>query len=182
MKIRGIRNTCSVFLIIFVLLSSNSFVFAQPQKESPNAGLIHLQFSITVAWNASQTSQPISPGETREVILDVAYTVNKGFLGGLLLRLLEGRSFPIQLSIEEKPDWCDAWLVPETMTGLVDSDEIGIQYSSLFIHLNEDAPTNYTIGVLEIRCFIENMKGPFKILTLIDGFEQIFNLHFITCP
>lgn len=181
MKIRRIRNTCSVFLIIFVLLSSTSFVVAQPLKESRN-GFFHLQFSLTISWNASQTEQPISPGETREVNINVHYTVNKGLLGGLLLRLLEGRSFSIQLSIEEKPDWCDAWLVPETMTGLVDSDEIGIQNSSLFIHLNEDAPTNYTIGVLEIRCFIENMKGPFKIFTLIQGFEQIFNIHFITGP
>jgi hypothetical protein len=181
MKIRGIRNTCSVFLIIFVLLSSNSFVVAQPQKESRNR-FIHLQFSTTVSWNNSQSSTPILPGETREVNITITYTVNRGAYGKLLLRLLEGRSFSIQLSIEEKPDWCEAWFVPVTLTGIVNPGEIGIQNSSLFIHLNEDAPTNYTIGVLEIRCFIENMKGPFKILTLIYGFEQICSLYFITSP
>jgi len=181
MKIRGIRNTCSAFLIIFVLLSSNSFVVAQPQKESLN-NLFHLQFSLTVAWNGSQTSQPISPGETRVVILDVAYTVNKGLLGGLLLHLLKGKSFPIQLSIEEKPDWCDAWFVPVTLTGFINPGEIEIQNSSLFIHVNEDAPTNHTIGELKSRCAIDDMKGPFKIFTLIQGFEQIFSLTFITGP
>ena len=133
MKIKVVRDFCFVFLIIFVLFSSNSFVVAQPQKESPNAGLFPLQFSITVSWNASQTSQPISPGETREVILDVTYTVNKGLLGGLLLHLLKGKSFSIQLSIEEKPDWCDAWFVPVTLTGIVKPGEIEIQNSSLFI-------------------------------------------------
>jgi hypothetical protein len=150
MKIKGARNICIVFLIIFVLLSSNCFVVAKPQKESRN-GLIHLQFSLTVSWNTSQTAQPISPGETREVILDVAYTVNKGLLGGLLLRLLEGKSFSILLSVEEKPDWCKAWFVPVNLTCIVDPKVISIQNSSLFIHLSEDAPTNYTIGELKIR-------------------------------
>jgi len=182
MKIKGARNIFIVFLIIFALICSNSSVVAQPQKESPNADLFPLQFSITVSWNASQTSQPISPGETREVILDVAYTVNKGLLGGLLLSLLKGKSFSIQLSIEEKPDWCDAWFIPETMKGVVNPKEIEIQNSSLFIHLNEDAPTNHTIGELKSRCAIDDMKGPFKIFTLIQGFEQIFSLTFITGP
>jgi len=181
MKIKGARNIFIVFLIIFALICSNSSVVAQLQKESPIKGLIPLQFSLTVSWNGSQTAQPFSPGETREVILDVAYTVNKGLLGGLLLHLLKGKSFSIQLSIEEKPDWCDAWFIPETMTGVVTHD-IGKQNSSLFIHVNEDAPTNHTIGELKIRCAIDDMKGPFKIFTLIQGFEQIFSLLFITGP
>ncbi len=182
MKIKGAKNIFIVFLIIFALLCNNSFVVAQPQKESPIKGLTPLQFSITVSWNGSQTSQPISPGETRDVILDVTYTVNKGLFGGLLLHLLKGKSFSIQLSIEEKPDWCDAWFIPETMTGVVNPKDVEIQNSSLFIHVNEDAPTNHTIGVLKIRCAIDDMKGPFKILTLIQGFEQIFSLLFITGP
>jgi len=181
MKIKGARNIFIVFLIIFALICSNSSVVAQLQKESPIKGLIPLQFSLTVSWNGSQTAQPFSPGETREVILDVAYTVNKGLLGGLLLHLLKGKSFSIQLSIEEKPDWCDAWFIPETMTGVVTHD-IGKQNSSLFIHVNEDAPTNHTIGELKSRCAIDDMKGPFKIFTLIQGFEQIFSLTFITGP
>jgi hypothetical protein len=181
MKIRGIRNTCSVFLIIFVLLSSYSFVVAQPQKESRNR-LIHLQFSTTVSWNASQSSTPILPGETREVNITITYTVNRGAYGKFLLRLLDGRSFSIQLAIEEKPVWCDAWFVPVTLTGIVNPREIEIQNSSLFIHLNEDAPTNHTIGELKNRCSIDDMKGPFKIFTLIDGFEQAFALPVMTGP
>jgi hypothetical protein len=181
MKIRGLRNICTVFLIIFVLFSSTSLVGAQPQEKSSRKGFIHLQFSITISWNANETEQPISPGETREVTLDVVYTVNKGLLGGLILRLLEGRSFSIQLSIEEKHEWCEAWVNPENMTGVVNPD-IGIQNSSLFIHVNEEAPTNYTIGEIRIQCKIDNMKGPFKILTLIGGFEKICTLNFITGP
>ena len=182
MKIKGLRYFVIFFSIIVILLTNNSLAVAQPKDESSRKGLIHLQFSLTISWNASETEQPISPGQIRVVTLDVAYTVNKALLGGFLLHLLEGRSFPIQLSIEDKPDWCEAWLVPETMTGVVDSEEIGIRNSLLCIHVNEDAPTNHTIGEIGIQCKIDDMKGPFKILTLIGGFEQFQTLYFMTGP
>ena len=181
MMVKGVRNFCYVLVTILILLCSNCFVVAQPQKES-RKGIIHLQFSTTVYWNTSRTSTPILPGETREVNITITYTVNRGAYGKLLLRLLEGRPFSIQLCIEERPDWCEAWFVPETLTGIVDSKEIKIQNSTLFIHLNEDAPTNHTIGELKNCCSIDDMKGPFKIFTLIDGFEQAFALPVMTGP
>jgi hypothetical protein len=67
------------------------------------------------------------------------------------------------------------------MTGVVPG-EIGIQYSSLFIRLKENAPGNYTIGTIEIRGTIKDMKGPFHIITLIQGFEQDYALNFQTGP
>ena len=136
-------------------------------------------FVLNVSWG-NETGEPISPGETREVNITISYIVTRGLYGTLLLQILKGKSFPIQLSIEDKPDWCEAWILPENMIGVVAPGEVGVQYSSLFIRLNDDAPGNYTIGYVKICGTIKDMKGPFHIITLIQGFEHDYALNFQT--
>ena len=170
-----------IFVVIGILFTCSPLAFAQSQDEYHPQGIFHLQFVLTVSWG-NETQTPISPGETREVNMTIYYCVTRGVYGGLLLQLLKGKSFPIQLSIEDKPDWCEAWMLPENMTGVIAPDEVGVQYSSLFIHLNDDAPTNYTLGWVKMRCVAEDKKGPFNILTLIHSFEQSFTIAFVPGP
>jgi len=177
-------SICAIIVLISGITVSSGYPIAETQSKNIYhfQSIFHLQFSITICWNANQTETPILSGETREINLEIIYAINRGPYGRLILKLLEGKTFPIQLSLEDKPDWCDAMITSQNMTGFISPDETEIQYSSLLIHLKENAPGNYTIGTIKMRGTIKDMKGPFNILTLIDGFEQQVSLVFMTGP
>ncbi|MCX6671313.1 MAG: hypothetical protein NTX92_05290 [Euryarchaeota archaeon] len=182
MKITRMEKYSVIFVVIVILFTCSPLALAQSQDDyHPQGIFFNLQFSLTVSWNASQTSTPILPGETREINITITYTVNRGLYGRLLLQLLKGKSFPIQLSIEDKPDWCEALIDTQNMTGVITPDEIGYLYPSLFIYVNDNA-SNETIGEIKMHATAECMKGPFNIITLIHGFEQQFALGFWTGP
>jgi hypothetical protein len=182
LKTRGTKIFFILCTVIVIILTNSSTALAKPQNGYRPQGLFNLQFVLNVSWPGNETSEPISPGETRDVNITISYLVTRGLYGTLLLQLLKGKSFPIQLSIEDKPDWCEAWTLPENMTGVIAPDEVGVQYSSLFIHLNDDAPSNYTLGYVKIRCIAEDKKGPFNIFTLVHGYDNDFTISFITGP
>jgi len=183
MKKYPLMGVCICAILVLtsgIPVSSGYTIVEAPSKNIYHfQSIFHLQFTLIVWWNGSQLTTPILPGEIREINLNLTYGVNKGLWGKLLLRFLEGRSFPIQILLDDKPDWCEAWVLPKNLTGLVPEGE---RYSSLCIKLNESAPGNYTLGVILLRATIEDMKGPFNIITLIQGFEQQFSLYFQTGP
>jgi len=181
MKKRGMRNFFILCTIIVIILTNGSTALAKPQNGYQPQGLFNLQFVMNLSWG-NETTEPISPGETREVTLTVTYKVTRGACGRLLLQLLEGRSFPIHLSIEDKPDWCTAHLSVENFIGVITPDEVQSINSVLIIQLSEDAPLNYTLGYVNLHGVIDDMKGPFNILTLIQGYESNVTLFFVTSP
>jgi hypothetical protein len=182
MKIGGLRKLCIVFSIIVILLLSNSLVVAQSQKEILKKSLFNLQFVLTISWSGSDLQQPISPGETRAVNLTITSCVTRGAYGKILLRILEGGTYIMHLSVEDTPEWCIAWTLQENFTGVIDSNEITCHNTLIYIHLSDDAPGNYSLGWVKIRSTINDKKGPFNIITLIHGFEQNATLTFITGP
>jgi len=182
MKTRRMRNLLILWSVIVILFGSSFSAAAQPPSGYCPQGLFHLMFVINISWNASQLEEPITPGETREVNLTITYVVTYGLYGRLLLRLLEGKSFPLYLTILNTSKNCTVWITPENMTGFIDSDEVGYQQSSVFIHVNENASGNYSLGWVKIRGTIPDKKGPFNILTLIQGYENDFTLTFIFGP
>jgi hypothetical protein len=165
--------------VIVILLTNSSLVLAQPQSGYHPGCFFNLQFVMTVSWSGNDTQEPISPGETREVNFTISSTVTRGAFGRWLLQLLEGRTFSIRLSILDKPDWCVTWIIPANITGTIQSDQITCYNSLLFIHLNDGAPSNYTLGWVKIRCIAEDKKGPFNIFTLVHGYENDFTISFI---
>jgi len=180
MKTRGMKNLFILFTIIVMLLLQSSLASAQPQNDYHKQGLFGLQFVITIAWNETQT--PIHPGEVREVHLIITYTVTRGAYGRILLLLLEDRPFPLRLSIGDKSDWCTAQLSVENFIGVINPDEVQIVNSVLSIQLSEDAPLNYTLGYVRLHGVIDDMKGPFNIITRIHGYESNVTLSFVTSP
>ena len=174
------KKALILFTIIVILLLNCSLVSAQPQKSSYKQGLFNLQLVMTISWDGNDTQTPIHPGEVRQVLLQVTYAVTRGPFGGMLLYLLEGRAFPLRLSIINKSDWCTAHLSEENFTGVIEPDEMQIAYSKLFIQLNEDAPLNHTLGYVKLHGVIDNMQGPFNKLTLIKGYETNETLVFET--
>ena len=181
MKKRGMRIFFISCTIIVILLTNSSLVLAQLQSGYHPGCFFNLQFVMNLSWG-NETAEPISPGETREVHLTISSTVTRGAYGRILLQILEGGTYPIQLSVEDKPDWCIAWTSQENFTGIIVPDEMCTQNTLLYIHLNDDAPSNYTLGWVKLRCTINDKKGPFNILTLIHGYENTFTLSFITGP
>jgi hypothetical protein len=180
MKTRVMRNCIVLYSVIIILLTNISIASARPEQGNNKQGLFGLQFVMTISWYETQT--PIHPGEVRQVHLIVSYTVTRGALGSMLLRLLGGRPFPLRLSIGDKPDWCTAQLSVENFIGVIILDEIQTVNSVLFIQLSEDAPLNYTLGYVKLHGVIDDMKGPFNILTLIQGYETNVTLFFVTSP
>lgn len=171
-----------VLFVIGVTFASTSFTGAQPLKERHTNDFFSLQFVLTISWPAIDLDQPISPGETREVHLTISSFVTHGVFGKILLRLLSGTTFLIQLMIAEKSEWCTVWFLQEYLTGFINPDEVFVQNTSLYIHLNNDAPTNYTLGIVKIQCKAFEKKGPSNVLTLIQGYENTFTLCFYSSP
>jgi hypothetical protein len=179
MKTRVMRNLVVICSVIILLLTNISVASGRPEQGKNKQDLFNLQFVMNITWG-NETNTPIHPGEVREVHLNITYTVTRGAFGGMLLRLLQGRPFPMRLSIEDKPDWCTAQIFPENITGVIEPDEVQNEISKLFISLNEGAPLNYTLGYVKIHGVIDDMKGPFNILTLIQGYESNVTLSFVT--
>jgi hypothetical protein len=174
-----ISKYLSVGIIFLLLVTYGVPAVAHPLDDNqPQCFIFSLGFAITLHWH-NGTQEPISPGETREVNLTIIFFVYYGAFARWLLHLLEGKLFPFQLYVEDKPDWCEAWIIPENMTGVIQSDDT-VRYSSLFIHLNDDAPSNYTQGIVKIRTTVDSMKGPFKLITLIQGYENDYPISFVT--
>ena len=167
---------------IVILLLQSSLASAQSQKDYQNQGIFGLQFVITISWGANQTQQPIHPGEVRTVPVLIDYSVVRGAFGNILLHLLGGRPFPLRLSIVDKPDWCTAYLSIEDFIGVIQPDMIQEVYSVLNIQLSENAPLNHTLGYAKIHGSIESIKGPFDILTIIQGYDINATISFITSP
>ena len=146
-----------------------------------NGSIFNFQSILSIRWSGNDTVEPIRPGEVRDVHLEIVYLVIRGAFWNILFHFLEGREMTITLSIDDKSEWCTAHVEPGILTGTVSSD---MQYTSslLTIQLDEGAPLNYSLGYVKIRGIIEDMKGPFRMLTIIEGFNQRFTCCFVTAP
>jgi hypothetical protein len=181
MKTKVMRNLIIVCIILFVLLSNISFALAQSKQDTKNQGLINLQFVMFIHWQGNDTNEPIHPGELRIVHINITYLETQGFFGGILLRLLQGKTFPMRLSIVDKPEWCTAQIIPENFTGIIEPEKQNVN-TFLSIRLNDDAPLNHTLGQIKFTGVIDDMKGPFNILTLVHGYENTCTIAFVTSP
>jgi hypothetical protein len=121
------------------------------------------------------------PGEVRVVFLTIISFVTRGPFGKFLLNILTGQPYVMQITVEDTPEWCTTWTSQEYFTQVINPDEVAVQAIPLYIFLNDDAPSN-SVGCIKIRLTIYDKKGPFDIITLIEGFKQTATLAFITGP
>jgi hypothetical protein len=54
------------------------------------------------------------------------------------------------------PEWSTAGTFQENFIGIITSDEIWVQDTLVYIHLNDDAPSNSTFGFVKLRCAIND--------------------------
>ena len=175
------RKGVAFVIVVLIILPCISSVSAKHENAPINNGSIfNFQSVLHISWSGNDTDEPIRPGEVREVHLEIFYFVARGVFWKIPFHFLEGREMTITLSIDDKSEWCTAHVEPGILTGTVSSD---VQYTSslLTIQLNEGAPPG-SLGYVKIRGIIEDMKGPFRMLTIIEGFNQRFTCHFVTAP
>jgi len=182
-KNTSFRKGVSFVIVVLIILPCILSVSAKHENAPINNGSIfNFQSILSIGWSGNDTAEPIRPGEVREVSLDIFYVVVGGcYFWKIFDFFLEGREMTITLSIDDKSEWCTAHVEPGILTGTVSSD---MQYTSslLTIQLNEGAPLNYSLGYVKIRGVIEDMKGPFRMLTIIEGFNQRVTCDFVTAP
>lgn len=175
------RKGVSFVIVVLIILPCILSVSAKHENAPINNGSIFNFHSVLdIGWSGNDTAEPIQPGEVREVHLEIVYLVVRGAFWKILFHFLEGREMTITLSIDDKSEWCTAHIEPGILTGTVSSD---MQYISslLTIQLNEGAPPG-SLGYVKIRGIIEDMKGPFRMLTIIEGSNRRFTCHFVTAP
>lgn len=137
-----------------------------------SAGIFfNLQSSLTVSWNASETTQPLVPrGGTRTLALDITHTVNKGLLGAAVLQMYTGKQITIKIEILETPSWATASLSQGTVTATINPGTVQTLQTYLTIAVAENAPA---FGVGAVRLRATALKAG-----LVQSFEQDFTLNF----
>ncbi|MCX6671768.1 MAG: hypothetical protein NTX92_07600 [Euryarchaeota archaeon] len=133
--------------------------------------LFNLQSSLTVSWNASETTQPLVPrGGTRTLAIDITHIVNKGLLGAAVLQLYTGKQVTIKIEILETPSWATASLSQGTVTATINPGTVQTLQTYLTIAVAENAPA---FGVGAVRLRATALKAG-----LVQSFEQDFTLNF----
>lgn len=174
------RKIFMFFMIIGILLTNSSFAIAQSSNGyHPQGIFFNLQFFMKITLNENITSKPIPPGEMRQIPVTVYYAIVHGLFGRIILRILQGRLFPIHVSVEESPEWCEAWFSTEDAIGVIDPDSTRTQSFSLNIYVDQDAPPNI-LGIVKCRCTIDNITGPFNKFTVVNGYQSVATFAFTT--
>lgn len=131
---------------------------------------------ITIDWDT--TDEPIVPfAELRKIDLNITYSVTKGgVLANLLFPFYKGKQVNINLDIGDMSKGCTATLAVKTLTTVI-SDEPQELTTTLSVSVDETAPA-YGSGYVKCNVSVDPFKGPFGLITYIDGFEQEFTVKF----
>ena len=176
-----VQKTMVLCAFLVILTASVPLGSAQPKELPKKGSLFGMQFVLHMTYG-QELQTPVHSNEVRMVDVDINCAVVRGAFGRLVLLLLEGRPATITFSISDKSEWCTAW-VSHTNTSITIQPD-AIQTVSNFVHLflNEDAPLNHSVGFVTVHAAIGDYKGPFNLLTLIQGYQQDMTIPFVTSP
>lgn len=157
--------------VVFTLVTFLPTVSASNKSndDPQNKSIFGLGSYINLEYDEDDVTNPIMPrGIGRSIDLNIQYGVllSDRFLSRLIFWLCIGRFVNIKLEIIDKPQWCYAFLDPETLKATISNEEQNLS-SFLSIKVNEDAPA-YGLEKLVINASVDDFKGPFG-LTWISG-------------
>jgi hypothetical protein len=171
------------FLIIGVLLIVTFLPLASASNEinddSQNDIMFGLASIIEAELDDEDTVEPIRPNvESRVVDLSIRYKVTRGvgFFSNFIYELCKGRKVEIKFEIINIPNWCAATLNSDTLITSI-SDEWQELSISLMITVSEDAPA-HMMSTVRIRASLDDIEGPFGLLTWINGFDDQYAIAF----
>ena len=172
-----------IIIVAFIILLSSIVISAEEDNTYKN--LKKTGFSSGIASviiisidDSSNAKLPIIPlSELREINLILTYgpTSSGRLISKIFLRLLKNRRLNINLNLVSQPDWCHATLTPDTIPITFKSERQNVT-AQLTITLDETAPA-YERGSIELSVSTPDIKGKFKKITLIRGFEQKFYVN-----
>ena len=138
---------------------------------------LKIESYIDITYDENDTFDPIIPNdEIRYIPLNVTYGVTHGMLGGLLLRLLQGRQLVVNLDVFEVPTWCTAAINPHNSTVVLSGEPSSFE-TVLSVQVEEDAPALQQFDV-EINVTAEPIIGRFGKIALVSGYQSTFNVPF----
>jgi hypothetical protein len=139
-----------------------------------------LSSNTIVSWDANQTEEPIIPrGPMRQVQLDISFWVTWGVFGRLIGYLLRSQLLTMQVSIIEKPEWCYAFISQQNLSFTIPREENNqiIIHDYLAVGVGDDASAFEVFPVM-IQLRVESVRGPFGIITMMQGTSQVVNVTF----
>jgi len=139
-----------------------------------------LNSNIEICWDANQTEEPIIPrGSMRLVQLDISFWVTWGVFGRLISYLLRSQLFTMQVSIIEKPEWCNAIISQKNLSSTIPREENNpmILHDYLTVGVDEDAPA-FEVFPVTIQVTVESARGPLGLLTLMQGTNRTVDVTF----
>ena len=142
--------------------------------------IFDLQNYIDISLDGNEINEPFEPGgEPRNIPLAVTYGIMRGPLGQVILSyyILTKQYVIVSLEIEDIPSYCTASLNNSQLRFRI-TDTESTQYTVLAIAVDETAPAFEPI-TLKIHASVDDKKGPFGILRIIQGYETIPRISFV---
>ena len=181
---KGIAVAIAILIIGLTFTPTSISQLEKTTKDNNNTndrGPFTLQGDIKVNYNASELSEKIPPlGGYKLVHLNVSYKVT-GLLANALVPFIKRlwSHMPIELSIEDVPEWADIFIVPDVVYPEIDA-RWKTDGALLFISVqNTTAPANIpNIIQLCLEPQYEYLRGPLGIITLVHSPNKTAELSF----
>jgi len=163
--------TISIAVLLFCTILA-PLTTAQDEIKSSVGNISDIQ----VDWTKS--TEPIIPDdETRIYDISITYSVIKGIaLRNILLPLIKNKDVNVALNIIDYSEWCKPSLDTDVLLFKAGGGEQSKE-ANLTVTLDTDAPAG-SYGYVTVNVTIDPVKGPFNILTLINGYTYNFTVEF----
>ena len=173
---KKILNILIIFSFIGLIFSTNALSNEIANVENNEEGFslrnIFAAAPLIIVEYGPQEENVIPNSDVFDIPLNVSCTLTGPF-ANRQTRKLRSRPIEIELSIVEKPDWCDASIVNPTVNVIVDEAEPS--KSRLTLTVTEQAPA-FQQGTVKIRATNQEIKGIF--FTRITKEEFDYDISF----
>ena len=178
----AVAITALIIGLTFTPTSISQLEKTTKNNNTNDRGPFTLQGVIKVNYNASELSEKIPPsGGYRLVHINVSYKV-QGLLANTLVPFIKRKwsHMPIELSIEDVPEWADIFIVPNVVYPEIDT-QWKTDGALLFISVqNTTAPAHIPkIIQLCLEPQYEYLRGPLGIITLVHSPNHTARLSFV---
>jgi len=173
-----------VFGIMFMLCFIAIYVPATAQttivtNDPVPKNIFDLHSYIDITWR-NGTNEPLEPGGSPRIItLDIRYGITRGVFGQFILSyyMFTQQYITVSLELEDIPRWCTASLLNSQLWFRITDTPSG-QSTTLAIAVDETAPAFEPFSI-KLHASVDDVRGPFGILRIIQGYENTFSMSFI---
>lgn len=149
------------------------------EKLDKNLGINALQGNIILDYDPNDIPDTIEP-ETETVMIPIYIDYFVSGLGArLIVPFLEKRkTVPIELSLEDVPEWCDAGISPKVVYQQIStsSSKYPPRRSYVMVSVASLAPAFESFSI-KIKAKASSVKGAFGLITYIEETENIIPIQ-----